>query len=298
MFGGLRNLLRSKTDTTSDTIKSSDTVDTVDTVDTADTADTADAFDTPNTSDESSIVPADEIRVVTVDDVDVRSVCITCEKDLQPFTTADETDVYRLEDAKESTDRSSTLLSPENECVDCEIKSHPERFHGCAFCRRPLRDLFACTPCRIGFAEWIKESINSDTIALSIIKRQANNIVLGMVESGYIENREFIYRPDEMNYFKWPGFFAGMSNCTENGERKAYLPTWVKPIGLTVSADTASIDITGSEDLKSLKDRKLFENALLRILESNNIYIYNNTQIDLLKTGRAQVFQIESYDPK
>lgn len=286
MFGGLRNLLRSKTDTTSDATRSPDTTDTTD------TADTTDA------SDESSIVPADKIRVVTVDDVDVRSVCVTCEKDLQPFTTADETNVYRLEDAKESTDRSLTLLSPENECIDCEIQSHPERFHGCAFCRRPLRDLFACTPCRIGFAEWIKESINSDTIALSIIKRQANNIVLGIIESGYIENREFIYRPDETSYFKWPGFFAGMSNCTENGERKAYLPTWVKPIGLTVSADTASIDITGSEDLKSLKDRKLFENALLRILESNNIYIYNNAQIDLSKTGHAQVFQIESYDPK
>lgn len=267
-------------------------------------------------SDAAADANSGQIRVVTVGEInnaDISSTCAKCRKNTQPYAFEDETEVFKVKlkdsqkhlepgtDDKDKLtdtqgemenirlDRSMTVLSPENLCVDCEIQRHPERFHGCAFCRRPLRYLFACTSCRLGFAEWVKETIQSDTIALSRIKKQAKAIVAGIIRSGFIENREFIYRTDKIEYFEWPGFYAGPINVTEDGESIVYLPTWIIPSMLIINHEDANIGIT------DLKDFSMFEKALLRILESNNIFIYNNVQIDITTFDKSNIHKISPY---
>lgn len=192
--------------------------------------------------------------------------------------------------------RSKTILSPENLCLKCEISEYPDRFHGCAFCRRPLRNIFACSTCRIGFAEWIKEVIQPDNLILSGIRNQAKKIVNGIIQSGFIENREFIHREKYM-MFEWPGFYVGLSNLMENGELgKFYLPTWIVPDKLTIGSNIKSLSI--SKDLDRLKKFKMFEERLLLILEENNIHLFSNIQVDLKEfdRSRSNIRKINSYD--
>jgi hypothetical protein len=47
--------------------------------------------------------------------------------------------------------------SLEGECDNCEYKSHPERFVGCLFCRRPSKFHGACLRCSSGFYKFIED---------------------------------------------------------------------------------------------------------------------------------------------
>jgi hypothetical protein len=189
--------------------------------------------------------------------------------------------------------RSKTILSSENLCLKCEISEYPDRFHGCAFCRRPLRNIFACSTCRIGFTEWIKDIIQPDNVILSGIRNQAKNIVKRIIQSGFIENREFIYRERQM-MFEWPGFYIGMTNITKDGESKFYLPTWIVPDNLIINSNIKSLSI--GNDLSNLTKFKVFEKRLITILEENNIYLFSNVQIDLREFDKSNIKKINSYN--
>src|SRR5437879_6272581 len=58
------------------------------------------------------------------------------------------------------TDKGISVFSPERLCIDCEIQMFPERFHGCGFCKRPIREKFCCLICSNGFVEWVKDQIH------------------------------------------------------------------------------------------------------------------------------------------
>lgn len=236
----------------------------------------------------------------TVDDLkNVKCICIKCGEDFTRDIMSGETEVLKVHFRNSKTlegtrDMSNTMLSPEGYCLDCEIKIFPDRFHGCAFCRRPLRNLFACTTCRIGFADWIKDVVPPETIILKSVREKAQQIVSGIIESGFIENREFIYRESQL-MSRWPGFYAGLLNINKNGQNNSvYLPTWIVPDYLNIPEDTKSVNV--STDLTKLAKFKLFEQKLREILEFNNINIYQNIQINLTKMSRNNIREINPYD--
>jgi hypothetical protein len=241
----------------------------------------------------------------------VACVCTECGEDMTEYIMGGETEVIRvmrisrsasqstesdIESSPESimkSDRSNTVLSPEGLCLKCEISEYPSRFHGCAFCRRPLRDLFACSTCRIGFTNWIKDAIPPESFVLSSVRKQAKKIVSGVIGSGFITNREFLHREEQL-MFDWPGFYAGTLNITNNGTASAYLPTWIIPHGLRIPSDMGVLSV--STDLTSLTQFKMFEEKLLTILRENNIDLYANVQIDMKKFDSSNIAEVNPYD--
>jgi len=213
----------------------------------------------------------------------VKTKCEGCGRDFSEDLLNGETEVIRIrrrgnsrsprsESSDVSSDGPMRLLSPEDLCVDCEIKQFPNRFHGCGFCRRPLRDLFACTTCRIGFAEWIKDVIPPETVILAKVRKQATRIISGIVESGFIQNREFLYQESQL-MCRWPGFYAGPLNVRKNGKiHDAYLPTWIVPERIKIPDEFKSFVMT--RDLARITKFEMFEKNLLQILEANDIHIF------------------------
>jgi hypothetical protein len=250
-----------------------------------------------------------EYEIIRIQDTDqtlreVKCICIECGEDFTQDVMDGETEVVKVRRLRlsnsseegEQIDRSNTVLSPEGYCLNCEIRKRPDRFHGCAFCRRPLRDLFACTTCRIGFAEWIRDVIPPETIILKSVREQAKRIVTGIIESGYIDNREFLYRESQL-MCRWPGFYAGPLNVkNEKGKssNNSYLPTWVIPDYIEIPNETRSLSI--STDLTRITRFEMFEKKLMEILEYNHIYIFQNIQIDVSKMDISNIREVNPYD--
>lgn len=200
-------------------------------------------------------------------------------------------------------------------CLDCEIKTCPERFHGCAFCRKPLRYYFACSTCRLGFNEWIEDNLPDDTISKCMVNN-AKKIVESFSESGFIQNREFIYDnnddKDKFNFQTWKGFYAGMCNINElvnmnetnmiydssnnNNELitydNIYLPVWIKP---TMLINTECNNLL---KLSNIKNNNMFENAVLGLLKNNGIDLCGNVQfnIDYLNIENGNSYKVYIYE--
>src|SRR5579872_4711262 len=111
-----------------------------------------------------------------------------------------------------NTFKNINIFSIEGLCIDCEIITYPERFHGCGFCRRPIREKFSCTTCTNGFIEWVNDSVHSLDNFSVMIKRSAIDLVTQTIyDMPEIEKIQFILRLDD-GYYKWPGFYAGITN--------------------------------------------------------------------------------------
>jgi hypothetical protein len=202
------------------------------------------------------------------------------------------------------------IFSPECLCIDCEIIIHPDRFHGCGFCKRPIREKFSCVICSNGFVEWIKTVIQSTDSLSMIIRQSANGLLTG---HGAESNSRFILRVDD-GYYKWPGFYAGISNRFSFGitpseftilpesqdsdgydekeqtdKQTYYFPVWVIP-KLTKGYDVHFGDLR--------LNMKIFQTILLEILEKNNINLYHDVQIDLEKMDNEQIKAINPYDTR
>lgn len=104
------------------------------------------------------------------------------------------------------------IFCTEELCIDCEIKKYPERFHGCGFCKRPIRERFSCTICSEGFVEWVKTSMHPMDTLSEFVRRSASDLVNRSIYDLYdLDNSQFIMREDD-GYYKWPGFYAGITN--------------------------------------------------------------------------------------
>lgn len=195
---------------------------------------------------------------------------------------------------KESGDRlneGQLLLSPDGLCLSCEIVEYPGRFHGCAFCRKPLRNMFSCTICRQGFTNWIITTILSEHMNIIMLRKRANKLANKIIESGYIQNKEFIYRESQSFLdTEWPGFYAGVLNLSAEN---IYYPTWIVPktLNIRVLNSEKNKDETDSMNLISFIKSKFSEKYLLDILEDNGIYLYNHVQIDMKKFDRENILR-------
>jgi hypothetical protein len=193
-------------------------------------------------------------------------------------------------------DRSVFRFSDEGMCLNCEILKYPERFHGCGFCKRPIREKFSCTICSDGFVEWIRRTINP-TDGLSIALRySASGLLSRNIYNTPIESNPFIMRPTD-SYYKWPGFYAGLTNrfaspsasTSTNGLDQNFFPVWIIP-KLTKKYETKLSTIK--------KDSLFFQNILLDILKTNGIHMYCDVQIDPNNFNIDQIDQVNPYDTR
>ena len=205
------------------------------------------------------------------------------------------------------------IFSLESLCIDCEIITHPDRFHGCGFCKRPIREKFSCVICSNGFVEWVKIVIQSTDGLSMIIRQSANGLLAGHGAEPNAQYSRFILRVDD-GYYKWPGFYAGITNRFSFGTSSSeftilpesqdsgsydekeqtdhqtrYFPVWVIP-KLTKGYD---VNFSGLR-----LDMKIFQTILLEILEKNNINLYHDVQIDLDKMENEQIKAINPYDTR
>jgi len=116
--------------------------------------------------------------------------------------------------------------SLEGLCDDCEIKQHPERYHGCASCGHAIQYKYLCTGCADGFGRWLfdvfynknDKSKTTTTIFDSSGENETNNWGLWHTIKGYVfvlsqkfvENNEIkpvIRNPIKPRFYgEWPGF--------------------------------------------------------------------------------------------
>lgn len=177
-------------------------------------------------------------------------------------------------------------------CFDCEVLTFPERFHGCGFCKRPIRERFSCTICSLGFVEWVKESIHPVDSTSKLIRLSAGNLLKKTIDDLPIEQHVFIKRTSD-SFYHWPGFYAGTTNrfCTgeDDDSEQKYFPVWIIP-KLTVPYEI---------DYRSFKfDLKNFERVLFDILKTNNINLYRDVQIDPAIIQLDQISKVNPYDTR
>lgn len=188
-----------------------------------------------------------------------------------------------------NTNKGISIFSPELLCIDCEIEQFPERFHGCGFCKRPIREKFSCIICTNGFVDWVKDVIQPlDT--LSVMIRMAAKQLLDKTIYDLTESHRFILRTDD-GYYKWPGFYAGITDRFTgfDSERGNCFPIWVIP-RLTKPYDVRFTDLK--------LDLRIFQHMLLDILAKNNISLYHDIQMDPDKIESSQIKTINSYDTR
>lgn len=198
-----------------------------------------------------------------------------------------------------NTDKGIDIFSPEKMCIDCEIKSFPDRFHGCGFCKRPIREKFSCMICSSGFIEWIKDAIEP-VDRLGIVLRYAAKQLLNRTIHDHlsVERNQFILRTND-GYYKWPGFYAGVTNKfsikTNPTGQMDYFPVWIVP-RLVNDSNVKTTDLLKLDILNP--DLKLFQKILLDIMEKNNIRLYDDVQIDPDSILPIQIRAINPYDTR
>ena len=176
------------------------------------------------------------------------------------------------------------IFSIENLCLNCEILTFPERFHGCGFCKRPIREKFSCTICTSGFIHWIREVINPLDPMSICIRNSANALVEKTIHSHNIDKHKFIMRTLD-GYYKWPGFYAGITDKFSHGSN--FFPVWIIP------------RLTKKYKIKNFKfNLKIFQQILLDILETNDIHLYEDIQINPNTFTQEQIYQVNPYDTR
>lgn len=179
-------------------------------------------------------------------------------------------------------------------CFDCEVLTFPERFHGCGFCKRPIREKFSCTICSLGFVEWVKDTIHPLDNTSRLIRGSAKDLLEKTIDDLPIEQHEFIKRVNDSLYH-WPGFYAGItntfssSNSNDGDTEQKYFPVWIIP------KLTERYDIDYSQFKFDLKN---FQRVLLDILKTNNINLYDDIQIDLTELQPEQIAKVNPYDTR
>src|SRR5579863_4465294 len=113
----------------------------------------------------------------------------------------------------QNTNKSKKILCPENLCLYCEINEFPERFCGCAFCKRPIREKFSCAICSNGFIDWMRDilsDLNNNTFIFRTAAKQLLNKTKTKTktndhnDNSYIsEEHKFIVRTED-GLYKWP----------------------------------------------------------------------------------------------
>jgi hypothetical protein len=183
-------------------------------------------------------------------------------------------------------------LSSEKLCFNCEVRKFPERFHACAFCKRPLKYKLCCIVCTDGFNEWIKSQIHPidpKSILIRKIAKNLLNIPYKTIEG--LDNKHFIVRTKD-SFFKWPGFYAGLINnsnySNQINETTQYMPRWIIP-NLTIPYNV-------SYNIKL--NFKFYESLLLDILKTNHIDLYSYVQIDMTQLEIDQISIINSHDTR
>lgn len=226
-----------------------------------------------------------------------------------------------------NTKRGYNIFSRELLCIDCEILVFPGRFHGCGFCKRPIREKFSCTVCSNGFIDWVKESIDPQDIISNKVCNSASDLISDTIESD--ESRQFILRTNDGNY-SWPGFYGGITNRFSNIQSIESLPSidqtmYDEPlVDLNIKLPDTSSDLLNDQcstkivpvsncfpvwiiprltiDKISLTDIKLdlraFQNILLEVLRSNSINLYNDVQIDAESFSVTKIIKINPYDTR
>lgn len=115
-------------------------------------------------------------------------------------------------------------------CLNCEILLFPERFHGCGFCKRPIRKKFCCSICENGFIEWINNVVHPISNTSILIRSSAKYILDKSIDNKEIKHSPFIIRTND-SYYKWPGFYAGSTNKFSNiiNNNDGFYPLWIIP---------------------------------------------------------------------
>lgn len=115
--------------------------------------------------------------------------------------------------------------SKEGLCSDCELKSYPERFYGCLFCRNAEKlKGYCCLKCYSGFTSYIGENIEFITDAISADSQASHRLTNTSISFKFIPRKELSTLPFvEHGKFtkKWPGFYCGKN---EQG-----IHSWIKP---------------------------------------------------------------------
>lgn len=147
--------------------------------------------------------------------------------------------------------------SPEGLCNGCEKKFFPDRFHGCIFCRSPVKSYYGlcsdtCSSCRNDFPTWVYQntSFASDRQKFGFDKSACD-----LCNTNNKTHHKFILSNNQCN--KWPGFY-----CGEN--------KWIIP-KLTIRETTKEVT------------RENCSQLLLELLEANGIHIYEEIQYTLIK---------------
>ena len=185
-------------------------------------------------------------------------------------------------------------LSKEGLCFNCEVINYPERFYGCVFCKRPIRGRLCCDTCEDGFVTWIKDNIHPVDVTSRMIRNSARSLVRKDPDEG--NKHKFIMRTED-SMFKWPGFYAGVTNRFVFGIKSAnsddrednYMPIWIIPnIHKEYKLNIRKHDLNPS----------FFESVLLDILKTNFIDLYQDTQIDLSQYSRNNIKEVNRYDTR
>lgn len=185
----------------------------------------------------------------------------------------------------------------ENLCLNCEIIMYPDRFHGCGFCKRPIREKFSCTICTRGFNSWIRSQICGSDALSHMLRISADSLLdkqVIFVDDNYDPNsndlnshlkHKFILRTSD-NYYKWPGFYSGATNKFNTND-SSFFPVWIIP----------KLNIEQCVKFANLKPNiKMFQRMILELLEGNNIKLYEDIQIDLKLFDMSKIIEANPYD--
>ncbi len=231
--------------------------------------------------------------------------CLKTEEELAGYDNA----LYSVLHGSFSQTEEIKRFCDENLCLNCEIIEYPERFHGCGFCKRPIREKFSCTICTNGFNSWIRSEIYGSDALSHMLRVSADSLLdiktifpsffCKLYHKNSMESRgsnqhnfnKFILRTSD-SYYKWPGFYSGVTDKfsqKSNMSESNFFPVWIIP----------KLDINHCVKYTNLKpDIKMFQRMILEILETNNIKLYEYVQIDLELFDVSKIKEANSYDTR
>jgi hypothetical protein len=163
--------------------------------------------------------------------------------------------------SNKNTSKRINIFGFEQLCIDCEIIRYPERFHGCGFCKRPIREKFSCTICSNGFVDWVKDVIMPLDNTSKLLRMSASRLLNKTIHDIKIDQRQFILRTDD-GFYEWPGFYAGLTNRFSSHDTKRISTrsniSTKKKNGKNIVLDIDSdIDFDFDSEVDSEVDRKV-----------------------------------------
>lgn len=173
----------------------------------------------------------------------------------------------------------NSIFNKEQLCLKCELNNYPQRFHGCGFCKRPIKKSFCCKICADGFIEWIKNWI----LPIDSQEKKFDDMIHDLLKNIKQNENSFIIREND-NLYKWSGFYAGFINRFST-DKKDCQPIWIIP------------KLTQRYAFTSANKKKLLQEFILSILKSNEIDLINDIQINS-EIRINQIDTINYYDTR